>query len=167
MKALIVRSPDLISTQSACRGERLRRSRPKSLISSAMPAASHIHKAQRTPTNNRMRGSFRFIQIRDSSQPSIKLRRGNPRMLSGAGMTKLSARCVCRRGFVSRDERVDAPAPRAVEDHKEEEPAIKDGQLTFIYDRKKATRRVDHEIGHRHCAAGDESCRTRKKTKRN
>ena len=52
--------------------------------------------------------------------------------------------CPRRRcGFALPDQRVNAPAPGAIKNHEQEEPAIKDGQFSFV--RKLGTRTRDRE----------------------
>src|SRR5260370_33332966 len=60
------------------------------------------------------------------------------------GMTKKLSRCRRRSGcFPSANQPVDAPPPRAVKDHEEKNPAIKDGQLAMV--RKLFARARDWE----------------------
>src|ERR671937_2120837 len=134
MNALIVRSPDLMSTHSACRGELFRRSRPKSLITSAAAAS-----AAKKTTSAR---SPRFIRTE---------------------MLMLRGRC---RGAPTADQRVDAPATRAIKQHVKEKPAIRHGELTLVGDWEKTIRRMNHKVSHSHRAAGDERCQPGEQTER-
>src|SRR5436190_23551053 len=60
-----------------------------------------------------------------------------------------------RSGFP--DQRVDAPTSRAVEENEQKNEAVEDGGFSVINDRVKAALGVDHEIGHGHFAARNQS----------
>src|SRR5438105_15440890 len=123
----MVRSPDLISIHSPCRGELLRRSLPKSLNSCARndPAvARRINKARR-----RMVGSGRRYRLGHSSSTTP----------------------------ASGDQGIDAQPAWSIEDNEQKNETINDSRLTMILDREKATGGMNHEISDSHLAARDES----------
>src|SRR2546428_2759344 len=122
----MVRAPDLISTHSACRGELFRRSRPKSLITSA--------RSKCVTKTRAIANAIRLIGMKMSILGRRRARRARPTF----------------------QHRIDAPATSAVEKHEEKKPAIKYGELTLIGDWEKTVRRMHHEVSHSHCAAGDE-----------
>src|SRR3954469_23448139 len=128
----MVRSPDLMSTQSAWRGELFRRSRPKSLISSAESDCR-----TKTKTKPMMRCFISIELTRDFIRsPPSRSAFGFPVHIAASriapfstSLEKTELRSVNRRRctFPCADQRVDAPTAGAVENHEQEHPAENNG----------------------------------------
>src|SRR5437667_5315460 len=90
-----------------------------------------------------------------------------------------ATQAVCRRddNLTLKDRRIDAPAPRAIKQHKQKHPAEHNGQFPFVENGKELlsgrwrvpdrfTRGVYHEIRHRHFTGCDKSRKPGQKTER-
>src|SRR6266566_4090642 len=136
----MVRSPDLRSTHSPCRGDLLSRSFAQSCAKTDC-VKKIAHKAKRQ----------RFMKTKKS-------------------MLTVTRAHLCRRcSFPLPDQRVNAPASSAIKHDEQEKPAIEDCQFAFVRDlwsgardRKKLRHRswsvghVNHKISYCHLAAADE-----------
>jgi hypothetical protein len=61
---------------------------------------------------------------------------------------------------------IDAPAAAAGDENIEKDKAKRYGELAFVFDRVKTTRRVDHEVGDGHFTRQDERGQSREESKR-